>query len=226
MMKSLLTLSLVLCFAVCVWAGCCTPDQWEGYQPSSAGYSARHRKGQMKEFAKVSYDFTNKRKALFMTLIDRDKEKKFQIVTRYGDDMNEEEGTIYVVDLKENKCWTKKTEREFRKACIPDKSKVAGHGYLGLEGKGLKITAYEIATREVDAMVTVNNLDENTCVPVGEVVSGEMRRKRVSFMRNVAFIDITPGIKNETIFDIPKQCEENLDTTLEAELERDFIMAV
>ena len=61
---------------------------------------------------------------------------------------------------------------------FPDKSKVAGHGYLGLEGKGLKITAYEIATREVDAMVTVNNLDENTCVPVGEVVSGEMRRKR------------------------------------------------
>jgi len=224
-MNSLLTLGLVLCFAVCAWASiCCTPDQWEGYQPSVAGYSSRHRKGQTKEFAQVSYDFTNKRTAAFMTFVDRDKEKKFQIVTRYDDDMNDDEGKIYVVDLKEDKCWTKKTRRPFRKACIPDGAKVNGAGYLGLEGKGLKITGYEVATHRVDAMVTVMNIDKDTCVPTGEVMSGSM--KRVSFMRSAAFIDITAGIKNETIFDIPKACEENLDLTLEAEVERDFIMAI
>jgi len=138
--------------------------------------------------------------------------------------MNDDEGTVYVVDLNEDKCWTKKTRREFRKACIPDGAKVNGAGYLGLEGKGLKITGYEVTTPRVDAMVTVMNIDKDTCVPTGEVVSGSMRR--ASFMKSAAFIDVTAGIKNATVFDIPKACEENLDTSTQAELEREFIMAI
>ena len=57
-----------------------------------------------------------------------------------------------------------------------DGAKVNGAGYLGLEGKGLKITGYEVATHRVDAMVTVMNIDKDTCVPTGEVMSGSMKR--------------------------------------------------
>jgi len=224
-MNSFITLSLVLCLAVAIQA-CCTPSQWEGYQPSMAGYAGRHKRGGIKEFASVHYDADNNRKAIFMTLVNGDKESKFHVVQRYGDD-DEEGGKIYVVDLVRDKCWIKKTEKPFRMACIPKGSKVAGSGSLGLEtgAGGLKITGYEVKKGDVEALVTVYKINEDVCVPIAETVSGMI--KRIGFMKTASFIDITPGIKNATVFDIPKQCEEKLDMSIEAAFERDhFVMAV
>jgi len=222
-MNSLISLSLVLCFAAACQA-CCTPTQWEGYQPSQAGYSGRHKRGGMKEFASVHYDAVKSRKAIFMTLVTGDKESKFHIIQRYGDD-DEEGGKVYIVDLVRDKCWTKRTRKPFRSACIPKGAKAVGSGSLGLASGpgGLKITGYEVEKGTVEALVTVYKIDEETCVPIAETVSGMI--KRVGFMSTASFIDITPGIKNETVFDIPKQCEEKLDMSIEAAFERDhFVM--
>lgn len=222
-MNSLIILSLALCFIAACHA-CCTPSQWEGYQPSASGYSGRRKRGGIKEFASIHYDADNSRKAIFMTLVTGDKESKFHIIQRYGDE-NEQGGKIYVLDLVRDKCWVKKTEKPFRTACIPKGSKVAGSGKLGLASGpgGLQITGYEVQKGTVEALVTVYKINDDVCVPIAETVSGMV--KRVGFMSAASFIDITPGIKNATVFDIPKQCEEKLDMSIEAAFERDhFVM--
>jgi len=180
----------------------------------------------MKEYSSIHYDFKNKRSALFMNIVKRDEEHKLQVVSLC--DAKDENCEVYVVDLKKNKCWTKKKAGGFRKACIPDDAKDLGEFSLGLKGV-FKVHSYEVKKSIkrgfVEASVTVSVIDDGVCVPVGENISGVM--KRVGFMQNVGFIDITAGIKNETVFDVPKQCEHGLDLNIEADFERDhFILAI
>ncbi|XP_005098796.1 ependymin-related protein 1 [Aplysia californica] len=224
-MNSMLTLALVACFAACAWA-CCTPDQWEGYEGSSAGYAKFFKKGAVVEHAYVAYDYTNRRSAVFLSYINGDYENKFQIVTRYEEDDNDKERRMYFVDEKKNKCWTKKLEREFHKACIPKDAKEHGSYYLGLKG-GFKVRSFDVAKGPIYAFVTVADLDNDLCVPVLEQLSGKLRR--ISFIQDTQFVDLTPGIKNATVFDVPKQCDEaeETDELFAASVERDhFILGV
>jgi len=205
---------------------CCTPPQWEGYQGATAGWSGRHKRGGVKEFASVHYDATNKQKAVFMTLMERGFEKKVQVISKCEE--GENGCRVYVVDLKKDKCWTKKKECGFREACIPDDAKAVGEFSLGLKG-GFNVKGFEVRKRGhfggVEAEVTVADIGNSTCVPVGETVTGMV--KRVGFMQTVGFIDITPGIKNATVFDVPAACKEDTDPGLEAEFDREhFVLAV
>jgi len=113
-----------------------------------------------------------------------------------------------------------------REACIPKDAKDLGEYYLGLEG-GFKVHSYLVHKGPIFASVTVSDIDakKGLCAPVGEILSGKMRG--VGFLQNVGFVNITPGIKNETVFDVPKECNEEVDFSLAAELERDhFILGI
>jgi len=219
--------ALLVCLAVSTWA-CCTPDQWEGYQPAVGGYSKEGYKvhksqGSFDGFSHVVYDYTNKRKAVFMTVISGEYQNNFHIIQRCGD-KGEEGCRTYVLDLKKQTCFTKKSCCEFRKACIPKDAKVLGKGFLGLQGV-FPITGYQVKKESMTVDVTVTNLDADVCIPVAEVVLGE--RKNVHFMQTLSFIDITPGIKNSTVFEIPKECKEDPNVSLDMEFEREhYVMAV
>jgi len=223
------TFALLLSLAASTWA-CCTPDQWEGYQPGVGGYSkdsdqalVYKKQGSMGEFSHVIYDYTNKRKAVFMTFVSGEYQNNFQVIQRCGD-QGEDGCRTYVVDLKKQTCVTKKSCCEFRKSCIPKDAKVLGKGYLGLEGV-FPITGYQVKKGSMTVDVTVTNLDADVCIPVAEILFGE--RKNVHFMQTLGFINITPGIKNSTVFEIPKQCKEDPNVSLDLEFEREhFVMAV
>ena len=66
-MVSKLTLVIFVCLTGHIWA-CCTPDQWEGYQGSQAGYAGFRRRGSMKVTLLFNQD--GKENRLFCLLID------------------------------------------------------------------------------------------------------------------------------------------------------------
>jgi len=215
-----------LAFAEVAASGCCTPDQWEGYQPAYGGYSGHHHmRGEVKEFSAVSYDYTNKRKAVFMTFLNGDKQNKYQVITRCDDD-NDDGCKVYVIDLQKNECRIKEVPG-FEKSCIPADGKYNGNGAIGFGKNSMKIVSYVISRREVTTFVSVGNIGKDLCVPVSETIAGEM--KGVGFMQYVGFIDISAGIKNATVFDVPDICDNmaGFEISLEAAFERSyFILAV
>ncbi|BFZ03470.1 hypothetical protein BsWGS_06509 [Bradybaena similaris] len=211
---------MLLCSVVALSTACCTPDQWEGEEATIGGYAGRRRAGLLKEFIAVAYDGTNNRTAAFVDYQNGEHSNKFKIVTRYENG----HGKLYVVDLKKGKCWTKSLERPFRKACIPDDAKKIGSYYLGLKD-GFKVTGYDIRGRSINAFVSVETLDDNQCVPVTEAVYGKLRK--VDFVQTVGFINVVAGIRNETVFDIPKECEKREEFSLAEELSREhYILAI
>ncbi|CAL1530440.1 unnamed protein product [Lymnaea stagnalis] len=211
---------LVLCSFVALSSAVCTPDQWEGTEASIGGWATHKRNGLLKEYVRVAYDFTNKRSAAFLEYRNGEYSNKFRIVIKYEGEV----GNLYVVDLKKDKCWTKKLDRPFRQACIPEKAKAVGDYYMGLKG-GFKVSGFALEGERVSAFVSVQLIDNNQFVPVGEAVYGKLRK--VDFVQNVGFIDITPGIQNATVFDVPKECEKKDDFTLAEELTRDhYILAI
>ncbi|XP_055876459.1 ependymin-related protein 1-like isoform X2 [Biomphalaria glabrata] len=212
-MAAISAVLLALFSLVALSSACCTPDQWEGVESSIGGWAGRRRSGLLKEFVFASYDYTNKRSAAFLDYANGEYFNRFQIVVRYEGEV----GNLYIVDLKRNKCWLKTLKRPFRQACIPEKAKSVGDYYLGLKG-GFKVSGYAIEGERINAFISVQNVS-GSCIPVSEAVYGKLTK--VEFVQTVGFVNLTPGIKNETVFDVPAQCEKKEDFSLAEELTRD-----
>lgn len=170
-------------------------------------------------YTALSYDLTNKRSAMFITTYHKDYEGKYKVVKIYDkDDMEEcgEKGKMYVVDLKKNKCWTKKLRCGMKAKCIPPKARDVGTYFLGLKG-GFKLHAYEIEGHCkmgcMFAHVSVQDTEtKGVCIPVSESLYG--KTLGVEYMEIIGFVNLTPGIKNATVFDVPKQCDDEWDKEL------------
>ncbi|GFO11597.1 mammalian ependymin-related protein 1-like [Plakobranchus ocellatus] len=203
------------------WA-CCTPDQWEGVQTTFAGYSGYFHSGLIKEYNYVAYDFENKRSAMYMRYVNKDIEAKLKYLVVFDDD---EGGMLYIDNLGKGTCFMKKLEGEFRKSCIPKEAKSYGPYYLGLKG-GYKVESYNLKGKHMDVIVTVQPIEEDVCAPISELATGLVGHYKI--LRTVGFVDITPGIKNETVFDVPKDCNEDWSSfDLPLELSReDYFLAV
>jgi len=219
-MKILLALCLVICSAVYSWA-CCTPPQWEGVMGSQGGYAKGwFKRGVYGGYTAVSYDFTNKRSAVFTKISSKDYKGKWYVVSIYDKDADEGckgNGKMYVVDLKKNKCYTKRLRCGMKESCIPSEAKDLGTYFLGLKG-GYLLHAYQIEKHgkmDCSLPISVSVQDTETkgvCIPVGETF--QCRRLGVDFMEVIGFSNVTHGIKNATVFDVPKQCDKELDIEL------------
>lgn len=212
-------LTLAAVFAVSLSA-MCTPDQWEGYQGALTGYVHDRHPGVMKEFAAVSYDAKNERKAMFVTIVKHDHEEKFHIVVRY--DKAGDGGNYYIKNLKSGKCFHKALEKPFRKACLPEEAKHMYDYSMGLKGAGgLAVSAYGLRIKETELMVVVSKAGKDI-IPISESFYGHVRVCHTDFVQGMGFSDITPGIKNETVFAIPEGCKkEEFDLSIPDYLMRD-----
>jgi hypothetical protein len=212
---------LLFCSVVALGLSCCTPDQWEAQEGVIGGFAGRKRHGLVQEYIEVAYDATNQRTAAFVDVHSGEYCNKYKVVTRYDSDGK---GKLYVYDLKKDKCWTKTLDRPFRKACIPSEAKSFGSYFLGLSG-GFNVTGYQVGGERIQAFVSVQEIGNDQCIPVSEAVFGKVRN--VDFLQNVGFINVSPGIRNETIFHIPRKCERMEDTSMAEEFTRDhYILAI
>ncbi|XP_041347228.1 uncharacterized protein LOC121367153 [Gigantopelta aegis] len=115
--------------------------------------------------------------------------------------------TLYIVDLKRQKCYKKKMTRPFRERCIPDTAKCVGHFYMGSGTNKLQGDTYYVDFRgkgmtrlHIYASVTKN------CIPIGEALFG--RVKGMAIEETVGFANFRLGIKDPSVFDVPKQCDD------------------
>ncbi|GFR61527.1 mammalian ependymin-related protein 1-like [Elysia marginata] len=214
--------TLVFCSVAALAWTCCTPDQWEGTQGVIAGYAGYFKHGLIKEYNDVAYDFENKRSAVFLRYVNGDIEAKIKIVIRYD---GNEGGILYVDNYNRGKCWKKMLEGEFRRCCIPKDVKPYGEFSIGLKGD-YKVTGYNIKGKRFDLDVTAQMLGKDQCAPVGEIAVGRIVHYDV--VRNVGLYDITPGIKNASVFDVPKDCVDDWkDFDLPIDIDRqDYILGI
>lgn len=198
--------------------GCCTPDQWQGVQASTSGYVYHHRPSVVQGLVYVVYDYTNKRSASFANYTSEGKTRRYRLVQRYVDD---KEGKLYVVDLQSDKCYQKKLKRPFRKACVPDSAQKLGAFYMGAGDNKVDAVAYKAQVKTEHYKLDVSlSVTEQGCIPLGETVVGVARG--VPLMETVGFVNIEPGIKDPSVFDIPKECEETFPALIMSGLEHDY----
>ncbi|KAK7096296.1 ependymin-related protein 1-like [Littorina saxatilis] len=225
-MKFILLAVVALVGIVCEVNGeaCCTPDQWQGVQASVSGFVYRHKPGRVEGVVYVFYDYANKQSAAFANYTSSSaKPRSYRIVTRYSNKTcaSCSSGKLYVVDLKTDKCYTKKLDRPFRKACIPDSAKDTGSFSLGAGDASLKTRGYNLELRsqkyQLDFKLSVT---EEGCIPVSELVTGVARG--VPFMETVGFVNIKPGIKDPAVFDVPEECEETVPGFIQQALDREY----
>ncbi|KAK3738467.1 hypothetical protein RRG08_034757 [Elysia crispata] len=198
------SVALIFCSVAALGWTCCTPDQWEGIGSQFSSYAGFFHHGLIKEFSNVAYDFTNNRSAVFLRYYSGDIEAKIKIVVRF--DGEDEGGFLYVDHYDRHMCWKKKLEGKFRKCCIPKHAKRLGDFSLGLKGD-YNVTSYDIKGKRLNIALTVQELGENVCAPVAQFAIGRVGYYDV--LRNVGFVNITPGIKDETVFDVPPDCEDD-----------------
>jgi len=239
-MKLILILSVLACSAVYTWS-CCTPDQWEGTQSTQYGYSkGLFRKGFHREMSQISYDAKNERTAASIEFSDGHRTKKFKIITVFDKKLYFETmdldfdgcggGKMYFIDVEKNKCYTR-SACKFRKACVPADAKGVNF-FLGLSGV-YKVEGFEFKKewghgwRKSGLLVdvTVYNI-KDACIPVGEQKAGRVHG--TDFMSTTGFVNITPGIKNATVFDIPAICNKAEDSSLmeEEPMREHFVFGV
>ncbi|CAG5127806.1 unnamed protein product [Candidula unifasciata] len=202
-------------------SACCTPAQWEGQLSAIAGRAEGARHEVILEFGEVSYDATNNRSVIVLSFKGGKIDDTMKILTRYD---NSSSGKQYVLDFKTGKCNILELRTPFRRLCIPAEAKRIGNFTLGLS-PALKGTAFAAGGKDVNVFVTVQELDNDTCVPVSESLYGRFGKADV--VETIAFINITPGIKNETVFDVPAQCKKADESTFPYLRSRDhYIMAI
>lgn len=205
------TVCVFMCAVVALAWSCCTPDQWEGAEGAIIGYHGPGKHGGLiREYIQVAYDFTNKQSAANLYYFNKGIKAEFKVIVKYDkecQDANCAGGKMYVYNVKDKKCWEKSIKGAFRKACIPEKAKYMGDYYLGLEG-GLKASAYEFDGKHFTASISVSSVGKNQCVPIGETIA---KQGRYSTLSNVGFLNITTGIKDPSVFDVPAACKETED---------------
>lgn len=189
----------------------CTPPQWEGVEYSIGGYEHHRRPGMMRECSHISYDAEKKRIASFTNYINGDYENKFKMVVLYGAG-KDDGGKAYVVDMKRDKCWVKKIDKPFRTCCIPAEAVHKGDYSMGLKGKGgLAVSSYLVKKDKMTVYFAVSKLGKEM-IPVSEFNYGSFWDTH--FLQGAGFGDITAGIRNASVFDIPKECKEATDVSI------------
>ncbi|BFZ17871.1 hypothetical protein BsWGS_20910 [Bradybaena similaris] len=215
---------VLACAVVALSSACCTPDQWEGVQTAFGGYAStiRPSSGIISMDSAISYDAKNNRSASFITGSGRGEEFKLKLLTIY--DNKSGAGKLYVMDYIKDVCNTVILRTPFRRSCVPAEAKPVVNFSLGY-APAIKAVGYQIPGKEVQTFLSVQDLGNNQCVPVSEALYGTVRQ--VNIVETVAFINITSGIKNETVFDIPEKCQKMTDSNLaERLLHEYYIMAI
>lgn len=200
--------------------GCCTPDQWQGFYASGAGYSGPNPRF-VGTFVQIFYDGTNSRLAANASISGYGTPKQYFIVsrndkqctgTKLGNLLNGcGKGKMYIVDLATSKCYVK--DRSFKKACVPDDAKYMSRFTFGAGTDTLEAESYELdrtgqAGTSVSAWITVT---AKQCVPVGVSMHGAV--KGVGFMETGGYSNIKLSINDPSVFDVPAQCNKNAITT-------------
>ena len=191
-MKLVVALTLLCCaisYAVAQQDACCTPDQWEG---QIAGIN---RERGLRFFQFVSYDFSNQRMRIDFYADVNSQNYQGTFIERY------DLGEFYYIDSNGN-CKGQEVHGILDQMCVPDG---AQDTYSFTLGGSLPCTSYVFSdfVNMSDFTVTSDN-----CIPIsGQFFTRTPRNSNFTWEGDLNFWDITPGIRNPNVFNVPGNCK-------------------
>ncbi|XP_063447671.1 ependymin-related protein 1-like [Mytilus trossulus] len=176
---------------------CCAPNQWEGrlYVDFFVFPYAIHTYGT----ADVAYDFINSRTVINATLVEESPfadPKKKQYSTLYLEDYTNY--YEYELDNRGN-CQKTKLDVNMTKQCVQGDDSLL---YSGKVGEHIITDTYNITLDKSNPNIRAT-IERGSCVPVHLYVTHKVD------MSTVDVYNVTPGIKDTKIFDIPPQCKHD-----------------
>uniref|UniRef100_A0A1I8G057 Protein virilizer n=1 Tax=Macrostomum lignano TaxID=282301 RepID=A0A1I8G057_9PLAT len=188
--------------------GCCLPTQWEG----RVGAFHISKKFLIPKFrasdSKVGLDYPGKKVAA--RTMSYCKKTKRVYHTRTVADFNAKKAYFIYKD----KCKTFKLRRSMRRPCIPDFFRQYSPYFYGAGQNSLPVTAYgyrnasRALTTEVFSVVT-----SRSCVPIKGAY--RVKRRFRSMMGNYQYYNVTSGIKDRELYNVPDFCKNNSSTAEE-----------
>ncbi|RNA34160.1 mammalian ependymin-related 1-like [Brachionus plicatilis] len=174
---------------------CKTPEQWQG-----SFYSYDSIK-QIRIIGNISYDAVNKRERIFQLFILPQKNQSYDMLYLYN------QKSLQVNNLVKKSCSKISLTRPWTDFGILPNSKFFGSNYLGsnkLDESGLKIQTWkdEFDDSDGNRVFHVSTWTFKNCLPVFDnyITKGSSL--------HTMYMDITPGIKDESVFESSEVCDE------------------
>lgn len=169
---------------------CCSPDQWEGYQFS---FDEREH---FRAGLNVSYDYTNKRlRVLIEERTPNNKKKILEAISLYNNN------TMYLIDHTSNTCTSEQLNESMIQDCVPKDAVLETSPVLG---GSLKTNLYRFSRTDHDEDVDfIEVRTQDNCFPVDVFAASNRFGVDENF-----FWDITLGIKDPSVFNIPPICKK------------------
>ncbi|XP_046566112.1 mammalian ependymin-related protein 1-like [Haliotis rubra] len=198
MMKiALFALFVALTAAGPVADPCCTPDQWEGIAGSIVGSVTNGKSTSAQSTTLMSYDFTDMMLASDTTTMVDGMTFKNKTIIDYNKKL------MYNFNEMSGVCDVMEFDQPFQKACVPDNAKELGNFYYGAGDNMLQATSYMIQQDPFTAYVSMTTTG---CIPITEIAYGDLGTTAV--MTTTGFVNITPGIKDKSVFTPPSACAQ------------------
>lgn len=206
---------------------CCTPDQWEAHMFWDNGNAFIDRTRDQAENPHVgsaysyinasltsAYDFTNGRTYIQVPAVEISPlipKPVFDNTTLLRDYKN---GMQY--QFSPGKCEKTKLD-PLKRHCIPETAVKLGDGVLGKDGIQVSTYAYTLSDfpYQFQSTVTQNNIE---CLPVHVVYFVGSAEADSGAVNSLEVSDISRGIKDSSIFDVPPQCH-NVEMTVKNHLD-------
>ncbi|CAH1802946.1 unnamed protein product [Owenia fusiformis] len=155
--------------------------------------------------AVVSYDYTNKRTKLVISKSPPIPRPGEQTVTYINDYVKH---VSYQID-DINGCQKSQIDN-MTKQCVPGDALFEGSATLGGEGVTLPVDIYSYIMPGLGfkTRATVSKSGLSECVPIGmQLVLGGAELDSVAMIWNVEAHNITAGIKDPSVFEVPAKCK-------------------
>ena len=179
---------------------CCLPNSWTG-QLSEVGLVGKERKGQTGEVDAVLtiyQDIPNNFTAYNETVVTNGVTVNLRIVINYN------KAVMYIIIPAKKHC-LKSQMIEKPANCIPADAEYQGSRRFGMGSASLMVDSWKFRVIQSgmyyqgDVIVT-----QQGCIPVSQTLSG--RAFGQNMMISQVFFDLTEGVKDKSVFDVPDYC--------------------
>ncbi|XP_067672391.1 ependymin-related protein 1-like [Haliotis asinina] len=192
-----LSLAVVLVPAVLGGNICCTPRQWEGVEAQVIGTLKNGGTPLLSETEiKVSVDATNNRMAFDEKVTANGYTVNVKVIQLW------DRKTEYIIQ-QTGTCTRKQLTGDFPSGCIPDTATLTGKHFEGSPQNKVTYNSYRIADA-AKGVTIIADMTTDTCEPIRQETFGYSGTEYY-FISN-RYYDISGGIKNATVFDVPPAC--------------------
>ncbi|XP_071110029.1 ependymin-related protein 1-like [Haliotis cracherodii] len=173
---------------------CCAPLQWEAFKDFTRVDSSGGRRG----LQSYSYDAANERYALSGNYTD--------FVSSYKEIRDYRKGTGYRINPEAKTCETFAVSGRFPANCIPGGAVAVGPLYYGFGTDSLNAIAYQFNDTKGEFKNVMAVVSKRDCVPI--ISATTILRPGNNYLETMGYNNITPGIRDITVFDPPSYCKK------------------